>query len=613
VAEPFDVALAKGKEDRSLKAAWAKCRQGRVGFADAEHPFRLQGSADLNSYKMFSEVFWTLLQQHGRMGIIVPSGIYTDAGTKDLRQHFLEQATWDWLFSFENRKQIFQIDERFKFAPMIVSRCREKRILNAAFMVHDLADWERNDPPVIALDPSIIPLFSPRSRSIPEVRTERDLEICRKIYGNSIRIGDKATGWEITYAAEFHMTSDSKHFPTLEKWKAQGYKPDVFGRWIGPDGDLALPLYEGRMIGQFDFSQKGWVSGKGRSAVWRQLPFEAKTVEPQYLVAEATYVQWPEVQHGVKLAFMDVTSATNARTMIASAIGDSPCGNAVPVLYFPAKSRLAKTLFAAASTSSFAFDFATRQRAGGLHLNWFIMEECPLPIVENEAAAFRPLVLGAARLTFLHRRFAPEWLRLKQLYPELSKKEWKHWWAVTEADRLRLRVEIDALCADLYGLDPDDFDWIVRDDPTDPKGFYRVDRNLPFRERLTGLAAAAFRSLKEGKWSAESAAKLTNDEFFEIIGIPEMTTGPDPLIKKRGGCHRWKPEEFDKDDPRHGWTWDHCWQDAVALLGSEDAVRKYVEGKKEQATEEPHDEESGEDGQTDLFGQPLPPKQEKLF
>ena len=95
---------------------------------------------------------------------------------------------------------------------------------------------------------------------------------------------------------------------------------------------------------------------------------------------------------------------------------------------------------------------------------------------------------------------------------------------MTEADRLRLRVEIDALCADLYGLDPDDFDWIVRDDPKDPKGFYRVDRQLPFRERLTGLAAAAFRALKEGKWSAESAAKLSNDEFFEIIGIPEMTS-----------------------------------------------------------------------------------------
>jgi hypothetical protein len=187
------------------------------------------------------------------------------------------------------------------------------------------------------------------------------------------------------------------------------------------------------------------------------------------------------------------------------------------------------------------------------------------------------IVWAGSRLTFTHRRFASEWLKLKQLYPELAGRQWKHWWAVTEADRLRLRVEIDALCADLYGLDPDDFDWIVRDDSTDPKGFYRVDRQLDFRERLTGLAATAFRALKDGRWSAESAASLSNDEFFEILGIPELTSVqaahalglPGPLIAKRSGCHSWRPESYPPDDPRHGWTWEDCEEDATNLLGKE--------------------------------------------
>ena len=48
--------------------------------------------------------------------------------------------------------------------------------------------------------------------------------------------------------------------------------------------NVALPLYEGRMIGQFDFSEKGWVSGKGRGAVWRKIPWERKQIEPQYLM-----------------------------------------------------------------------------------------------------------------------------------------------------------------------------------------------------------------------------------------------------------------------------------------------------------------------------------------
>jgi hypothetical protein len=192
-------------------------------------------------------------------------------------------------------------------------------------------------------------------------------------------------------------------------------------------------------------------------------------------------------------------------------------------------------------------------------------------------------------------------LRLKLEFPELATREWKQWWAVTEADRLRLRVEIDALCAELYGLDPDDFDWIVRDDPSDPKGFWRVDEELPFRERLTGLAAAAFRALKNGKWSSESAAKLSNDEFFAILGIPELTNDAaareaglaEPLIRKRRvlatpegateaaipACHVWEPEKFAPDDPRFGWTWEDCWKDAVALLGSEEAVADMIADK----------------------------------
>ena len=250
---------------------------------------------------------------------------------------------------------------------------------------------------------------------------------------------------------------------------------------------------------------------------------------------------------------------------------------------------LEQCLFVSGTLSSLAFDFITRQRVSGLHLDWHIVAELPVPSIDLTSpqghAAFRSIILRTSVLTFLHsRHFAPDWLKLKSLYPELGGREWKHWWAVTEEDRLRFRVEIDALCADLYGLEPDDLDWIVRDDKTDSKSFYRVDRQLPFRERLTGLAATAFRGLKEGKWSAESASSLSNDGFFDILGIPELTNAdaakakglPGPLILKREGCHVWKPENFSPDDPRHGWTWDDCWKDAVALLGSEEAVETYL-------------------------------------
>jgi len=692
VAEPFEMALAKGNTGKALAELWTIHRNKVAGdlwsvtgkepstassspapdprpqatasspstnhqppstnsSPSTIHPFQFQGSADLNSYKLFLELDFSLLAANGRMGLIVPSGLYTDSGSGSLRELFLEHATWDWLFSFENRKKIFDIHGSFKFASVIIEKSNVAQSppagnknqpptashqpptsdhrpppthfqppstihhtpIKAAFMAHDLDAWDRPDPPVFTLDRGLIPLFSPRSKSIPEVRTGRDLEICRKIYEHSIRIGDRVPGWEIEYAREFDMTNDSKLFKPREWWEAKGYHPDPFGRWVNTDGDVALPLYEGRMIGQFDFSQKGWVSGKGRTAVWRDVPFDTKTIEPQYLMSASSFRKAVDSENMFNITFMDVTAATNSRTMITVACHLVPFGNSAPVLRTTGDD-ITSPLLLSVALNSLVFDFCARQRTGGNHLNWFIVDELPLPRFEHESTPNHHTVLSAARLTFIHRRFAPEWLRLRRLYPELCAREWKHWWAVTEADRLRLRVEIDALCADLYGLDPDDFDWIVRNDPSDPKGFWRVDKQLPYEQRLTGLASRAFRALKSGQWTVPSCLNdgtghqppvtdhhspstshqpLTNDQFFELLDIPELTSesaarkkGHDrPLIYNRDGCHRWQPELFPEDDPRHGWTWDDCYNDAVSLLGSEEAVRDYLETNSKKAEE----------------------------
>ena len=70
-------------------------------------------------------------------------------------------------------------------------------------------------------------------------------------------------------------------------------------------------------------------------------------------------------------------------------------------------------------------------------------------------------------------------------------------WALTPHERLRLRCILDAAVAELYGISYEDFEWILKDDPTDPKGFWRVDKNKPKELRHTTLALEAFKHLKE--------------------------------------------------------------------------------------------------------------------
>jgi hypothetical protein len=292
-----------------------------------------------------------------------------------MRKLLLRDSQCDWLFGFINWDLIFNIYYRFKFVIVVVSKISpvDTHLIHTCFGRYDARDWEHGSSVALSLPLRTAVEFSPVTLSVLEISTLADLTICRKIYSRSLRIGDNAPGWKIEFTLEFMMNTDAKHFPPREKWEAKGYRPDVFGRWIDSSGEVALPLYEGRMIGQFDCSQKGWVSGKGRSAVWRDIPFDNKTIEPQFLMGQETFVQRHGHSDCLKLAFMDITSATNARTMIATAQADLPCGNSVPVLKVKDDNGT-KTLFLVASTNSLSFDFAARQRTGGLHLNWFIIQ-----------------------------------------------------------------------------------------------------------------------------------------------------------------------------------------------------------------------------------------------
>jgi hypothetical protein len=413
------------------------------------------------------------------------------------------------------------------------------------------------------------------------------------------------------------MTDDSKHFPEKEKWSAKGFSATPLGDWIDAEGNVAVPFYEGRMVGQFDPIEKRHISGKGRTADWQDIPTDAKHFGPQYLMDKEWYVSSHQRKQPPKIGYIKVTSATNSRTMIASYIPDLPCGESVYTIR-SLRQDTTRILALTAVLNSFTYDFALRARFGGINLSRFILSETPLPEFDDDNR--RSLAVSALRLCGIHRRFASDWLVALSIEPSLQERQWKLNWAITQADRLRRRAECEAVVADGFKLAPDDFDWIVREDSSNPKGFWRVDKHLPFDERLTGLSANAFRALKDGKWSAETVGQLSNDEFFDLLGIPELTNSdaakakglPGPLILKRDGCHSWHPENFPEDDPRHGWTWDDCHEDAIALLGSEEALEKYIA----QATASGDEDDDGDEedkeppperpGPKDLFGNLIP-------
>lgn len=636
--------IVRGNENAQLRKRWQRKRAGREGYADEEHPFRYQGIGDVNTYKLFLEQGYALLRSGGLLGLLTPSGIYTDRGSTQLRSLFLEQCAWEWLFGFENREGVFDIHRSFKFCPVIIRKGGETEAIRTAFMHRNLNDWGEAERHVIPYEKRQVDRFSPTSRAVLELRGRRDLEVLERIYANSVLLGDDGPdGWGIKYACEFHMTNDSKLFPPRPEWEAKGYRPDQYGRWIGPEGDVALPLYEGRMIGQFDFSQKGWVSGKGRSAVWREIPWEEKVIEPQFVMSRE-HLEALDLVPEWKVGQMRVTSATNTRTMIATFLARVPCGDKVATLRTPS---IEECLSLTGVLNSFVFDGIARIRVGGLQVDYHVLQQSPAPFPgHRRMTALVPeptLSLSAG-----HSAFACEWLRVRQVVPSIAPRPWCRLWAITSHERLRLRSMLDAIVAELYGLDWDDFAWILRgcDHPQekttdnsftrtlDPKGFWRVDKAQHPELRHTVLSLVAFRDLKE------TIAAHGNDRDAGLAAFCEQNSGdgwmlpdtlrladydlghddradrPQPVAAALG--ERFLPWQLEQSVEE---SWAECEQHARNILG-EDGYRRLmaeIAAEQTQATDRPDVVAPSPAGPaagaapadakhrpTDLLGNPLP-------
>lgn len=229
--------IARGKENDSLHERWRSARSRSHGFSLNEHPFRYRGKGKAYTYKLFLEQVHALLRKGGRFGFVVPSGLYSDHGTGDLRRLYLDRCSWEWLFGFENREKIFEIDSRFKFNPVIIQKGGSTEAIRTAFMRRKLEDWERGEELATPYSRAQVERFSPKSRAILEIQSKRDLDILEKIYANSVLLGDEGPdGWGIKYAqGDFNMTSDSKLFPPRPWWEERGYRPDEYSRWLKGD------------------------------------------------------------------------------------------------------------------------------------------------------------------------------------------------------------------------------------------------------------------------------------------------------------------------------------------------------------------------------------------
>jgi len=216
--------------------------------------YPLTGKGDINTYAVFAELAYRLVAPHGRVGLLVPSGIASDKTTKDFFAAVAESDRLIRLFDFENRLKTFfpEVDGRFKFS--ILNFGGEQAATSKAdfvffsHRVEELEDKTRH----IALSAADIRLLNPNTRTCPIFRSRRDAEITKTIYRrvpiliDKNREGPTGNPWGIRFKTMFHQTNDAELFREADTLQADGFKLKG-NRWV--KGKKAFfPVYEAKML-----------------------------------------------------------------------------------------------------------------------------------------------------------------------------------------------------------------------------------------------------------------------------------------------------------------------------------------------------------------------------
>jgi type I restriction-modification system DNA methylase subunit len=392
---------------------------------------------DINLYKLFVEQCFNLLHPRGECGIVIPSGIYTDLGTKQLREMLFSQTNVTGLFCFENRKEIFEnVHRSFKIAILTFEKNKQTLSFPVEFMRHDVEELQRfphKDSLVISVD--LIRKLSPDSLSVMEFKQDIDIHIAEKMSRFPLLGETLPDTWNLKLTREFDMTNDSHLFKTEP---AQG----------------RLPLYEGKMIHQFTHRYalpKYWLDEKEA----RQALLKRGEVDKGQILDYQTY----------RLGFRDIASNTNERTLITTITVGVFHGNKLPnsKIYNDNGKRLiqnSELLFLCVILNSFLIDWLTRKKVSTT-LNFFYIYQTPIPRLKEGDKYFQEIVENAAKLICTTEEF-------EQLAKEVGIGSYKN--GVTEeGERMAIRAKLDAIVAHLYELNLTEFQHILTTFPLVPE------------------------------------------------------------------------------------------------------------------------------------------------
>ncbi|GAB2798227.1 N-6 DNA methylase [Streptomyces chlorus] len=505
--------------------------EGESHFLRVSARFPLTGRGDINTYAVFTETDRTLTGPRGRTGVIVPTGIATDATTQFFFKDLVTKGHLVALYGFENEEKVFPgVHHSVNFALFCMAGSGSPEApISIAFRIRQTEQIVDRSYTLTGRD---IQLLNPNTGTCPVFRSRRDAEITLDIYRRVPVLIDetKAAGgnpWDISFMTMFHMSNDShlfrpsaQHGETFDDLLKSGWTLD--GNVLIRDEERLLPLYEAKMLHHYDHRFSTYEGATEKQLAVGTLP--RFTVEqhqdafaapmPRYWVPEQDVPTGeldkdgkPVMAPGVRsrlaakgwdrqwlLGWRDICRASDERTMIAASAPAYGFGHPYP-LVLPASPDHAPLL--SAVWSSMACDYVVRQKIGGTHLTYGYVHQVPVPNPDQLAPHAAFITSRVVELTYTA-------IDMSAFARDLGDTGAPFRWDLDR--RAVIRAELNALFLHLYGISRDHTAYILdtfnvtRDNDMKAHGEYRT-KNLILAEydRMAAAGLTLETPLAEGE------------------------------------------------------------------------------------------------------------------
>ncbi len=347
------------------------------------------GKGDFNVYRMFVETAFAATRGGGTAAQFVPEGFYKGANAAAIRSAVFNKFELSFLIGFLNSRGTWfpSIHLQFEFCLYVAVKRGNTRDVFAAFRVtsHEkLAEVISGAK--LRIPVSLIKEFSPSAKAVMEFAAQEEIDICTRMYARYPKFGAKIDGLPHRhYMREVDMGND---------------------RALFSEGDDGLPVFEGRMVDAYDYRAKGYVSGRGRSAVWKDLVFgsASKQIQPQWrILSEDIPDKLDSRIDRYRVGFCDVVNPATEKCLLATLIPpQTVCGHSVPTIIFEGGSAHDLLLWIGVA-NSLVMDFVVRKKVR-LHMTYTVLDSLPFPRDFEQT----PSSLEIARRVCLLCAFGPE-------------------------------------------------------------------------------------------------------------------------------------------------------------------------------------------------------------